>query len=489
MALYVFGIGGTGARVIKALTMLLASGVRVPNANAIVPILIDPDNANGDLTRTLELLRLYRDIRLHTEQDVNGFFYNELKSLSDVDGVNTSNAFHFQLSGVGNNRFKELIELSSMNRASQSMTRMLFSDTNLNADMQVGFKGNPNIGSVVLNKFKDAPVFQAFANAFNPDDRIVIIGSIFGGTGAAGLPLLIKNLRDANPSLPKHQLLRDAPIAAISVLPYFDVQGDEGISIDSNTFVSKTKAALTYYAENLCKNNSLNALYYLGDVVSNTQKGADGAAAQRNRAHFIELAAAMAIVNFMGYDKNSLAVTNGRAQDPMYFEYGLKQPTNEIHFEHLGPEMHSSAGKSLTQYFLFQKFFREYYKDMPEHTGWMKNGINKLDLKALDQRLVSDLNRFNDYFEEWLKEMEESTTSFKPFRRDVGDKDILNAVTGFEDQPGFLEKMKGLKGLHAFSYKLSKAEPGMKPLGSSDRKLFGLFYTTTKDLVENRIKL
>ena len=489
MALYVFGIGGTGARVIKALTMLLAAGVRIPNAQTVVPILIDPDNANGDLTRTLELLRLYRDIRTHTEQEVNGFFHNEIKSLADSEEGSTTNAFHFQLAGIANNRFKELIELSSMSRASQAMTGLLFSDANLAADMQVGFKGNPNIGSVVLNRFKDAPVFQAFANSFNHGDRIVIIGSIFGGTGAAGLPLLIKNLRDADPSLPKHQMLRDAPIAAISVLPYFDVQGDEGVSIDSNTFVSKTKAALTYYAENICKNNSLNALYYLGDIVSNTQKGADGAAAQRNKAHFIELAAAMAVVNFMGYEDQHLAVNNGRAQSPMYFEYGLKGPASEIHFEHLGPEMHSSAGKSLTQYFLFQKFFREFYKEMPENTGWMKNGPNKLELKSLDQRMSHDLTRFNDYFDEWLKEMEESTTSFKPFRRDAGDKDILNAVTGFEDQPGVLDKLKGLKGLHAFSYRLSKNEPKLKPLASSDRKLFGLFYTTTRELVENRIKL
>ncbi len=489
MALYVFGIGGTGARVIKALTMLLASGVRVPNTNAVVPILIDPDNSNGDLTRTLELLRLYKDIRSHTEQDVNGFFYNEIRSLADAEGTNTTNAFHFQLDGIGSNRFKEVIGLGNMSRESQAMTRLLFSDTNLNADMQVGFKGNPNIGSVVLNRFKESPVFQAFANAFNPDDRIVIIGSIFGGTGAAGLPLLIKNLRDADPTVPKHQLLRDAPIAAISVLPYFDVQGDDGVSIDSNTFVSKTKAALTYYAENLCRNNSLNALYYLGDAVSNTQKGADGASAQRNKAHFIELAAAMAVVNFMGYDKGSLSVNNGRAQAPMYFEYGLKQASNEIHFGHLGPEMHASAGKSLAQYFLFQKFFREFYTEMPGSTGWMTNGTNKLQLKALDQRMIADLARFNDYFDEWLKEMEESTTSFKPFRRDVAAKDILNAVTGFEDQPGMVDKLKGLKGLHAFSYRLSKNEPVMKSLGSSDRKLFGLFYTTTKELVENRIKL
>ena len=50
--LYVFGIGGTGSRVIKSLTMLLASGVRM-KSDAIVPIIIDPDVAAADLTRTL----------------------------------------------------------------------------------------------------------------------------------------------------------------------------------------------------------------------------------------------------------------------------------------------------------------------------------------------------------------------------------------------------------------------------------------------------
>lgn len=36
--LYIFGIGGTGSRVIKSLVMLAASGVKI-DASAIVPII------------------------------------------------------------------------------------------------------------------------------------------------------------------------------------------------------------------------------------------------------------------------------------------------------------------------------------------------------------------------------------------------------------------------------------------------------------------
>lgn len=53
--IYIFGIGGTGSRVIKSLTMLLASGVQM-DSDAIVPIIIDPDVAAADLTRTVDLI-------------------------------------------------------------------------------------------------------------------------------------------------------------------------------------------------------------------------------------------------------------------------------------------------------------------------------------------------------------------------------------------------------------------------------------------------
>ena len=62
--LYLFGIGGTGSRVIRSLTMLLASGVDA-GVDTIVPVLIDPDLSNGDLTRTVNLLKKYKEI--HSE--------------------------------------------------------------------------------------------------------------------------------------------------------------------------------------------------------------------------------------------------------------------------------------------------------------------------------------------------------------------------------------------------------------------------------------
>ena len=61
MNLYVFAIGGSGSRVLRSLTMLLASGVEV-NSN-IIPIIIDPDTSNGDLDRAVNALRMYETVR------------------------------------------------------------------------------------------------------------------------------------------------------------------------------------------------------------------------------------------------------------------------------------------------------------------------------------------------------------------------------------------------------------------------------------------
>ena len=58
--------------------------------------------------------------------------------------------------------------------------------------MKVGFKGNPNIGSIVLNQFTRSNEYKEFAQSFNDGDAIFIINSIFGGTGASGFPLLLK---------------------------------------------------------------------------------------------------------------------------------------------------------------------------------------------------------------------------------------------------------------------------------------------------------
>ena len=65
--LYVFGIGGTGSRVLRSLTMLLASGVEC-KADTIVPIIICntdeykdvQESASGDVQPGDEVIKIIK---------------------------------------------------------------------------------------------------------------------------------------------------------------------------------------------------------------------------------------------------------------------------------------------------------------------------------------------------------------------------------------------------------------------------------------------
>lgn len=212
--LYIFGIGGTGARVLRSFTMMMAAGVNI-GSDEIVPIIIDPDASNADLTRTVALMNNYRAVRSEltfTKKNESQFFRKEISQIL----VN----YTLRINDTDDKTFQQFIDLPSMEKSSQAMMRMLFSEKNLASSMDVGFKGNPNIGSIVLNQIVDSNDFQDFANNFESGDKIFVISSIFGGTGASGFPLLLKTLR-TGASFPNNDLINKAEIGAITILPYF----------------------------------------------------------------------------------------------------------------------------------------------------------------------------------------------------------------------------------------------------------------------------
>lgn len=276
--LYVFGIGGTGSRVLRSFTMMLASGVKL-GVKEVVPIVIDPDVSNADLTRSVSLMNNYRAIRSSLsfiDSDTTMFFRTVLSQILPN--------YTLRIQDTDDKTFSQFIDLASMDKPTQAMMRMLFSEKNLSSSMEVGFKGNPNIGSVVLNQIVNSNDFLNFANNFEAGDKIFIISSIFGGTGASGFPLLLKTLRTGN-SFPNNDLINNAEIGAITILPYFKLETNSESEIDSSTFISKTKSALAYYENNISRNQSIDALYYLADDVTNTYENHEGGSPQKNDAN------------------------------------------------------------------------------------------------------------------------------------------------------------------------------------------------------------
>lgn len=265
MRLFLFLVGGTGSRVLRPLIMQFAAGVHplneqgVPMPLEVVPIIVDPHKANEDLKRTDNLLRWYKQIRRSlygdSPDETRGFFSVKVSTLSDIlpGGSNLSDTFLFNMGSIASKKFQDFISYSTLDTGNQALCSMMFSNYQLDTKMDIGFVGSPNIGSVALNQFKDSEEFRQFSNVFQKQDRIFVVSSIFGGTGAAGYPIIVKNIRNAasNPNINNRGDLRDARIGALTVLPYFNVQQDENSPISRADFISKTKSALFYYHDNL----------------------------------------------------------------------------------------------------------------------------------------------------------------------------------------------------------------------------------------------
>jgi len=120
--LYIFGIGGTGARVLKSLTMLLASGVEC-GVDTIVPIIIDRDKGNGDYSRTDGLIKSYISVngiapKNNPEQKIKNRFFNTDIKLLD-------NELLLKLDDE-TKKFEDFIGISTQTNENKALSQMLF---------------------------------------------------------------------------------------------------------------------------------------------------------------------------------------------------------------------------------------------------------------------------------------------------------------------------------------------------------------------------
>ncbi len=493
--LFIFAIGGTGSRVLKSLTMLLAAGVK-PNSDTefeIVPIIIDPHKSNEDLKRTARMLENYQAIAERAGAD-SGFFGTRITTLDKlVTSQNRlSGSFTFNLQEVANTQFKDYIDFAQLSEPNRALADILFSGKSINkrdeevnlldVEMDIGFVGNPNIGSVVLNQFKDSEEFKEVASNFNADDRIFIISSIFGGTGAAGFPTILKNIRDAmnNRNIDGKGFLQNAKIGAITVLPYFNIEKDPNSPIQKSDFIAKTKAALYYYKDNVTGNNSVNALYYINDDYSGKPyKNDAGNEGQKNDAHFIEMVSALSVIDFLEMPDRDLESAGGKAVKPIYKEFGMKNDSADFKFSDFEDNTEYKISLRLSQFALFKKFLDERLNESIEKQAWSN------DAPTIDRAFLSDsfyrtnLSEFMTGFGNWLKEMSSNRRGFTPFNL---NSTIDSLVVDKTVKSGWFDKKVDYA---YYDDGLSKQSKG-KTFPSAEQKIIKLFYDTTEEILTEK---
>ncbi|MCM1312487.1 MAG: hypothetical protein NC206_04000 [Bacteroides sp.] len=396
---FVFCIGGTGLRVMKSITMLLAAGMDAKGF-AIVPVLIDPHMDLEEKRNLQSLINEYETIynsiimgdgkRL---QAIEGFFGTDIADLAKLNGQQNDIS-----EPIAEKRsFGQYINRGNLNSGDVNnyLVQTMFSQANLDNDLSVGFKGSPNVGTVVLGEMiKGADWFQAFCNTCQKDDRIFIVSSIFGGTGASGYPLLEKKVRNST----DHPNVKDAMMGAVSVLPYFALEDPSTTDsdIDSANFLTKTKSALAYYENSVLS----DYLYYIGEQ-SMKKTYANDEKQQDDPAHFIELVAATALFDF-------LAKTD-KPEKPQVLSRSIKEDVESLSISSLG-DPYNDIVKAVADMMLLSRLVHLLPKE--KHFPLSINrGFNK---DFYEDKSFVNLQNFLSRFAAWYHELETNNRGFAP---------------------------------------------------------------------------
>ena len=398
---FVFCIGGTGLRVMKSVLMMMSAGMET-NGFTIVPIIIDPHVELEEQRNLSTLIGLYKTIHDEAWKSTNptrGFFAGSVRSLQEVAGETTtemtSNEEHRtfgQFIGVDN------IPSSDINSL---LVESLFSSKSIDSSLDVGFKGNPNVGTVVLGEqFASRGDIERFKTNVDDEDRIFIVSSIFGGTGASGAPLLQKIIRssDNNPKL------LNAVLGGVTVLPYFKL-GDpkrNHSDIDSSVFLTKARAALSYYSDAIHPDYQ----YYIGEqnmkgsYENNEQK-------QDNPANFIELTAASSLFHFV-YQPSPKS--QGKT---ITFMRGIEQDVNVLDISTLG-ESYSDIVKCIADAHLLTLLT----KSLPDEKWLPLRVTRNLNTHFYQDREFRNLFDWQEGFEQWRNQLESTERSFAVLAKD-----------------------------------------------------------------------
>lgn len=524
MKVFIFAIGGTGARALRALSFCLASGMYNVNKDLeIVPMIIDYDATNGDKTRAKEALKDYMELHnaayeqnnIAIKPEFRNFFLPRISYLKEISTRNDNptdeidDTFEFTFNGSTSSSrgtfadYLNLRTLTGEKSTTADLLSALYNDakvtdpdyayTELNLDMEKGFKGNPNIGTVVFDKISASPEFDVFAKNFDPNnDRAFIVGSIFGGTGSSGIPQMISAIR-------KHNVngFHDCKIGAAIVMPYFKVDTPrEGGAINSNIFKSKQKAALGYY--NLMRKEfNLSATYYMADqdnlqTVLNYSEGNEN---QQNNAHIVEMLMALSVLDFASRPGNQL---NGDT-----FEFGLKFDfggrQDPLQLKNFGNNTKEQVLKPLAYLTIASKYYKDYLI-----TNKRDNNLayfSSLDLATkVSGGSYATFTSFIKRLFEWLDEMNKQEHPFKPFVTNAKNLDTL--IEGYKDNSGFLSDDADYKGFNAECNRIfkilsgnrennSKKYPGFNSNSDINKNEYLLFFKLmyeTAIIIFNKLK-
>lgn len=306
MKLYLVAAGGSGAKVTEALIHLCAAGL---GPDSLHVLSIDTDDDNGNLARLVATEGSYQGCRKFKWS--RGGIRHEGAPLP----FGTAITFH-KLSATSAVSAHGLRNPSICPADRNDTLDLFFTKDEQKTKCHEGFLARPNLGSLIMGKHitdelcsnveGGADFLASLTDDLESGSRLVVVGSVFGGTGASVLPVapdailqaLLKNAKTDGAQAAIRKIWANLPKGAIMLLPYFKPTGvpdQDTETVDPSRFLADTKNALLYY--DLSKTTlKYSAVHVVGSEVPDRQrlKFCAGSKGQRNAPSIEELVAALA---------------------------------------------------------------------------------------------------------------------------------------------------------------------------------------------------
>ena len=334
MGCYVFYVGGSGSKMLEASLHAAAAGVFNVTGAPVNTVIVDLDQTGGNLKRAKSLIGIYKDVRASIGD-------REEKEESADIGFRTDFEF-YALTSVEERAMSGILASTTIGD-DREIARALYTDYELEMSYQRGFYGHPNVGAhFFASQLPNLPDNHSFTEVIDKirqelvrggRPRILLAGSIFGGTGASAIPSIAKYIRqltDRNPDPDAQRTVGGgAVIGAMLLLPYFATTKGDGV-IDYTQFEPKAKAALEYYAKEgvgYGDNKVFNAIYMVGSQDKVVYSYCTGGSEQNNAAHLVDFLGAEAVSHFLTTNPDGY---QPEEQDGHWlFNLDLKQPNDE----------------------------------------------------------------------------------------------------------------------------------------------------------------
>jgi hypothetical protein len=442
MAYFVIGIGGTGAKCIEALTHLVAAGFQTPGNQPIYVMYVDPDQANGVFTRSKNLIAN----QVSCQNDFSSTFNSRIEFL-------TGNAAssHWQIINAANNQLSALV-----GPGDYKLSQLFFTQEELTTPLGEGFRGHPSIGACAISVNYLAAVandpwntFWARINA-DANSKIFIMGSIFGGTGAAGIPSLAR-LIDNNPSTVNPAGQKKVLTGSSLLLPYFNFDDPPGVALNcmhikSGEFNNASKSALAFY---WTKEHPIQTMYILG-IDNNYRRNMGAFCAggnnQNNDSHIVEMMSALSCLDYFN--------TTFTIGEPKVYKTIAYDNNSGITWDSIAPTVCAmdpiSFKVKMYTYSIFCYFYLRIYsqifatdttiKNNLRLQTWYQNIVNKFKNKneltdSLNQPKLVNLQSQCAKCLNWLRQINTGNILDPQFYRFLEQGDLPKAVYRFINTP------------------------------------------------------